>query len=644
MTQANTNGRGATRKPSALKNFTFLALVMGIAALIPIQVSAQNAERVERCGTTAVMQRHLQQHPERKQAITDLDIFTRQFTVKKAQKSIASTEKRIIPVVVHVIHNNGHEYISMAQVQDAIRILNQDFNLQNPDTGIIHPDFRHIQGNTNFEFRLATIDPDGNCTSGVTYTKDANTASAGENVKRPTAWNTAKYYNIWVVRSIANDDNSGGTILGYAYYPGSWPNGDPSDGVLIIARAFGTIGSGNASWSSTLSHETGHYINLRHTFGNNNGPGPHANCYEDDGDQVDDTPPTTGQSSGCNLNQANCDGLRANVENFMDYSDCGRMFTIGQSLRMQAAIESNFSARDSLWTENNLRATGTFTTQGQVCPPRAVLYAPVTYSCSGTIPITFKGYIENSVTDTSLRFTWILPGATPDTVRQSVATVYYNTPGMFDVKLIVSNRFGSDTVYQPAYITADGGTAGITGAFQQSFENGSFPVIDPSSNYVNWTVSPDTSWILTPVAGWSGQGCVYTDPSRLTDGDYADILSPIVDISSLRDSTDMYLSYHLAYAKKNAANTDELSTWYTNNCGLTWTRILTRNNISQPRLATVINPVTDPVYIPVATDWRRDSIKLNIQGDVNHIRFRLRMKTGGGGGHHRHRSERARRG
>ena len=48
----------------------------------------------------------------------------------KINSNNKSTDKKIIPVVVHVIHNFGSENVTDAQVNDAIRILNDNINGQ----------------------------------------------------------------------------------------------------------------------------------------------------------------------------------------------------------------------------------------------------------------------------------------------------------------------------------------------------------------------------------------------------------------------------------------------------------------------------------------------------------------------------------
>ena len=95
-------------------------------------------------------------------------------------------------------------------------------------------------------------------------------------------------------------------------------------------------------------------MNLRHLWGNSNSPGDAENCEMDD--NVTDTPLTSGWTS-CNLDGETCGSLD-NVQNYMEYSYCGRMFTEGQRTRMRAAMNSNTAQRNQLWTPENLENTG----------------------------------------------------------------------------------------------------------------------------------------------------------------------------------------------------------------------------------------------------------------------------------------------
>ena len=140
-----------------------------------------------------------------------------------------------IPVVVHVIYNNSSENISDAQIQSQIDVLNEDFRRTNSDANNTWSQ----AADTEIEFCLSTVDPNGNATTGITR-KSSNTSSWGtnDNMKKSSQggvdpWNSAEYLNMWVC-------NIGGGILGYAQFPGG---SAATDGVVVGPQYFGRTGN-----------------------------------------------------------------------------------------------------------------------------------------------------------------------------------------------------------------------------------------------------------------------------------------------------------------------------------------------------------------------------------------------------------------
>ena len=263
--------------------------------------------------------------------------------------SRSSFFSKTIPVVVHIIYNDSYSNISDAQVNSALTAINEDFNAANSDFNNVISEFSSIKSDIGISFILASLDPNGNPTSGITRTESDFTDYADENVKSLIMWDTDMYLNIWVVDNIESGAGA------YAYYPGTAPNG--AEGIVCRHSQFGTIGtSSNYNFdSTTMTHEIGHYLNLAHTWGDSNDAGENVNCNYDDG--VSDTPNTIGTLYGCNTNQNTCGSLD-NVQNYMDYTDCTNMFSNGQRSRMHAALHSSIGGRINLWQYDNLIATG----------------------------------------------------------------------------------------------------------------------------------------------------------------------------------------------------------------------------------------------------------------------------------------------
>jgi len=232
-----------------------------------------------------------------------------------------------IPVVVHVIYRTSTQNISEAQIQSQMQVLNDDFRRLNADANGTWSQ----AADTQIEFCLATVDPNGNPTTGITRkyynrsewgTNDAMKYSSNGGVD---AWSTADYLNMWIC-------NIGGGILGYAQFPGS--GSAATDGVVMSPQYFGTIGSAQAPFDGgrTTTHEVGHWLNLRHIWGD-------GNCNADD--FVNDTPTSDAANYGCASSHVSCNSTDM-VQNYMDYSDdaCMNLFTQGQTDRMRALFEA----------------------------------------------------------------------------------------------------------------------------------------------------------------------------------------------------------------------------------------------------------------------------------------------------------------
>lgn len=255
-----------------------------------------------------------------------------------------------IPVVVHVVYNIQEENISDEQIFSQIDILNEDFRRTNPDAGDTPADFISVAADSEIEFCLASVAPDGTATNGITRTATDQTSFGTNNTVKfdasggKDAWPADEYLNVWVC------DISGG-ILGYAQFPGGNP---ATDGVVNDYKYFGDIGTATYPFhlGRTMTHEVGHYLNLRHIWGD-------TNCNGDD--FVDDTPTAGGANytgnpctyPGPDSCEDPTDDLPDMFQNYMDYSDdeCFNLFTVGQKNRMRALFDVG-GARESLLTSN----------------------------------------------------------------------------------------------------------------------------------------------------------------------------------------------------------------------------------------------------------------------------------------------------
>jgi Pregnancy-associated plasma protein-A len=287
---------------------------------------------VRRCATDEVHLRLLLEDPEyaRRRAMIENQAW------RAAQLPYVSrTGCTRIPVVVHVVWRVNAENISKAQIDSQIDVLNLDFRRRNADIGNVPAVFQPVIGDGRVEFALATTDPSGNATDGVTRRQTTvNAFPTDDSVKAAAsggtdAWPADRYLNIWVC-VIA------GGVLGYAQFPGG---AAATDGVVVTHTAFGTTGTAAAPFNlgRTATHEIGHWLNLRHIWGDDQGA-----CSGDD--FVADTPNQGGPNFGApSFPTISCsNGPNGDMfMNYMDYVDDAAMFmfSAGQVTRMQAALD-----------------------------------------------------------------------------------------------------------------------------------------------------------------------------------------------------------------------------------------------------------------------------------------------------------------
>lgn len=234
-----------------------------------------------------------------------------------------------IPVIFHVIYRSSSENIPDSQLNDQITALQEDFNANNPNNQDIPLAFQNIEANIGVNFELAgVVRVQSKKRSWRPDDSMKFTSSGGSDVIDPE-----HYLNIWVVNSMPY---MGGYILGYAQFPGgSWS----TDGIVLDHRF---VGNTSYSTGRTATHEIGHWMDLRHIWGD----GP---CGYDD--YVDDTPEADSYNTGCYTypGPTSCNSHDMFM-NFMDYTDdtCMNLFTIGQKARMAATFNTENSFRKNM--------------------------------------------------------------------------------------------------------------------------------------------------------------------------------------------------------------------------------------------------------------------------------------------------------
>lgn len=275
------------------------------------------------CASQEVLERQLRENPALALRMNAIEEQTDEFI--KSGKIVDGVLE--IPVVFNVLYRTSAENISQAQLQSQIDVLNADFRGANTDYNSSNP-FNSVRGAINVRFVLDNIVRKS--TTKTTWgTNDAmkKTSTGGINATSPTT-----KLNYWVC-------NIGGGILGYAQFPGG---SSTTDGVVIDSKYTGTTGSVVAPFNKgrTATHEVGHWMNLRHIWGD-------ANCGSD---MVDDTPTHNTSNYGIPAvgHRSTCSGAPLEMYmNYMDYTDDAGMymFSSGQVARMTAIFSSTGSRK-----------------------------------------------------------------------------------------------------------------------------------------------------------------------------------------------------------------------------------------------------------------------------------------------------------
>ena len=617
-----------------LKKYNMKKIVTG--SLILIAAFSTSFAQQNKCGSDILLKKEMARNP---QIAAQHEEFERGLADWKANKPIGfrEGEKYIIPTVFHVIHEGGSENISKTQIEDQIRILNEAFRGENSSRVNTPAPFLAVAGDIDVEFRLAKLDPQGNCTEGITrtYSNKTNNASNENGVKDLIDWNCYSYFNVWVVKSIGLE----GGVIGYAQFPASGLCG--TDGVVLDYKWCGSVGTGIGE-GNTLVHEAGHWLGLRHIWGD-------EICGTD---AIDDTPIHRKANFGVCYNDfpyipdtlcAGTDTINGEMMvNYMDYSpdQCQNMFTVGQCEVMDfvlAGTTGSNGVRSYLWSDENQWATGTHDDYTEVaCAPIADFIANKRFACTG-VTINFD---DNSYNGSITGRNWSFPGGNPETSTAASPNVTYANPGVYQVSLTVNNGTGTDTETKSAYIYIYNDAAQQTASWvyfedfesQSDFDN-NWVVINPDNTSNKWEIAGGLS---TP----SGGGVLRVRNLGNTPTEYEEVVSPSYNLSNLQAPVILKYFYSGATTTELGDHTtpfdftvegDAFKVYYSTTCGQSWTQI--------PQLAlsdvNLINAgLYSSFYIPDAQSiWSEKQVTLPAgAANSDNVKFKFSYEIGNGYG------------
>jgi len=555
-----------------------------------------------------VLQKKLARSPELRQRWEERTAdLSRRIAAKSGVTPLLRADETpvVVPIVFHIVLQNTSQ-VTDQQVQAQLDTLNKDYSGTNGGAVKILAPFKALFGKTSIQFCLAQRTPEGDPTNGIVRTttrvasfttddKMKHAESGGDN-----AWNTEKYYNVWIC-VLSNG------ILGYGTFPQS---GDPSDDGAVID--IGALPGSNLpayDEGKTLTHETGHYFDLFHIWGDDNGA-----CTGSD--QVADTPnqadATSGSPTGIKVDA--CSPLPPGIlyQDYMDYTNDDQllMFTLGQVARIQTSLTT---FRNGLFTSNGCQPVVVQNLDAQL---RSILL-PDTRVCDQNFVPRVVIRNRGSQTITSLQIVAVLANGQTDTLHYSHALAY----GVYDTVSLPAMTASVGSQILKIFVTLPNGgddqdksNDTLQTTFQyfapvssvsESFESTTFP--PPGWDIIN----PDHSftWERTTAAAKTGSASVVIKNLEYQDNDKRDFLRlPELEINNV-DSA--FMSFQVAAAVQTdlsvAGNVwDTLQVMVSFDCGVSYTSLYKKWGAN---LITRTTP-TDQPFVPNPTEWRKDSVNL----------------------------------
>ncbi len=424
-----------------MKSFllNILAIAMMVLVFSPLQAQhageqVDNNDRERVCHTMGNLDRLMHEKPKMAQRMALIEKQTETY-VRQVQANPAQRSQLVvtIPVVFHILYNTAAENISEAQVMSQLDILNEDFRRLNADQDNVWSQ----AADTQIEFCLASQDPNGNPTDGILRVPTNLTSFGTNDAMKFTsqggsdAWPASDYMNFWVC-------DLGSSLLGYAQFPGGPAS---TDGIVCNYTATGSTGTASAPFDlgRTATHEVGHYLNLRHIWGD-------GGCGASD--FVDDTPDSDGPNYGCALGSAAC-GTTDMVQNYMDYSDdaCMNLFTQGQSDRMNALFAPGGARASLVSSPGCTPAVPDFALDAQA---QSVI-APAAGVCATSVTPVIRVRNNGEQTLTSLDVSYSLDGTEIGTLTWTGALAYAEIEDvtLSDIAPAEGNHTFSFTVSNP---------------------------------------------------------------------------------------------------------------------------------------------------------------------------------------------------
>lgn len=593
-----------------------------IFLLLSTFIYAQTTTEEIRCGTVKHQQYLKEKYPNQTETTLEFENWLADEIQKRAKENSSSEKGNpvvTIPVVFHVLHSgqpigpginleNKYIYANLQQ-------LNNDFRRKVGTSGHnTHP----AGADTEIEFCLAVEDPNGNPMPEIGINRINGFASGfgalpyypqqlDDVIKPATIWDPNRYLNVWITDlAVTLGIGNFPTSSGLPGIPGT-PTPGNSDGVVLSYTIVGSTilqqpQGAPVNYGRILSHEVGHFLGLRHTNGD-------AACGDD---FCSDTPQVDYLSYGC-PNKSTCDGSQDMVENYMDYTDgnCKNIFTEDQKTRMQTVLAAS-PRRVSLTTSTV--CTG-------VTPDAPIANFGATNPRSCVFPYTIQFQDASSGFPAASSWNWSFPGGSPSTSTLQNPIVTYNSNGVHDATLIVSNGIGSDTIVLLDYVNIN--PKGIPTPVLEDFESPFFPPDE-------WTIYSKDGHSPPFAYSWEHINTVGNNSSSsmhmkfyyffLNDEIYDDITLPGMDLSN---NSNTQLTFDVAYPDPDTYISDTLEILVSVNCGATYTSIYKNFGAN---LASA--PLPSGEFFPSSNEWKQEVIDLSPYDGLPNVSFIFRAHAG----------------
>ncbi|WP_439881018.1 M43 family zinc metalloprotease [Pontibacter sp. MBLB2868] len=364
-----------------------LLCLIAIIAMANTMAFAQQGKPAKSCATMDVLERQMKENPGLERRMEAIERHTQKVVANAAKgKPTQPTDPTTpspepaptgiivrIPVVFHVVYNTADQNVSDAMINEQLRVLNEDFRKQNADISKLPSMFGSLDADTEIEFTLGGITRTATSVASFSSNDAVKYTSQGGR----DAWDASKYLNFWVC-------NLGGGLLGYAQFPGG---SAATDGVVCLYSSLPGGTAGNYNLGRTATHEIGHWMNLRHIWGD-------RRCGND---YVDDTPTQQTSNGGCpSFPKPTCNNTSDMFMNYMDYTydACMYMFTYGQKERMRAVFTAGgpratfTGSRSGIFADASTTAAATAAFETAKSASNTLVVYPNPANSEATIAIT----------------------------------------------------------------------------------------------------------------------------------------------------------------------------------------------------------------------------------------------------------------